>query len=110
MYSVKVVIFGKRTVVLGQKRLYSANLSYSGKSGCIRVSGCFRAVMVVIMQSGCIRAKVIVFGQSGCIRTYWWYSGKSCGIIAKIGFRRAKMGLFVQSGCNLEKVVEFVQM
>ena len=59
-------------VAFGQKCLYS------GKSCCIRVSGCNRGKLVVCGQSGCIPEKVVVFGQ------FLLYEGKSGCILAKV--------------------------
>ena len=45
-----------KVVVFGLLMLYSGNLFYLVKSGCVRG------------KSGCIGAKLFVFGQSGCFR------------------------------------------
>ena len=52
----KVVVFGKN-VSIWQKWLYS------GKSGCIRKSGCICAKVVLFGQKGLYSGKVVVFGQ-----------------------------------------------
>ena len=46
-------------VAFGQKCLYS------GKSCCIRVSGCNRRKLVVCGQSGFVPKKLVVFKQKG---------------------------------------------
>ena len=65
-----MVVFGPKwlyrakEVVIGQKWLSS------GKSGCIRESGSFRAKWMYKGKTGCIRTKVVVFGEK------LLYSGK----------------------------------
>ena len=87
MYSGKIVVFGQKWLFSCISGCIWAKRLYSGKSGCIRESGCTRANDVLFRQSGyiltkllfsgkvllsaksgCIPTKKVVFGQSGCIR------------------------------------------
>ena len=70
LYSGRVVVFGKRVVVLGQNGRIRAKLLYLGKTGCIWAKCLFSAEVVVFGQNssiwtkkGCIRVKVVVIGQ-----------------------------------------------
>ena len=69
MYSVKLVVFWVKVVVIVQSGFFRAKWLYLGKSGCILAKCLLSCKVVVFVHGGCNRAKclrlgnVVVFGQ-----------------------------------------------